>query len=224
MALSRRTLLLSSAAAGVAGAATTWPLSAAAVNGVLIQRLCGGPESPGGPVRPPDRRLWTAIEAAVNGTDPYGGNGQWSFVRNAAAIKAFVVNRVGDFGFSLGIFLTFVLTGSVAFDAIFDKGRGRHLEGYSGFEATELETLLRELAPQVLGALTRRYGQFDAAEDAVQEALLAAALQWPGEGVPDNPRSWLIAVAGRRLVDEFAIGSETGRGTTVTMTKWVGER
>jgi hypothetical protein len=46
------------------------PLSAAAVNGVLIQRLCGGPESPGGPVRAPDRRLWTAIEAAVNGTDP----------------------------------------------------------------------------------------------------------------------------------------------------------
>ncbi|HET6481250.1 MAG TPA: sigma factor, partial [Actinoplanes sp.] len=63
--------------------------------------------------------------------------------------------------------------------------------------------LLRELAPQVLGALLRRYGQFDAAEDAVQEALLAAALQWPREGTPASPRSWLISVATRRLVDEF---------------------
>ncbi|MEV6491408.1 sigma-70 family RNA polymerase sigma factor [Actinoplanes sp. NPDC051633] len=72
-----------------------------------------------------------------------------------------------------------------------------------------MEQLLRELAPQVLGALARRYGQFDAAEDAVQEALLAAATQWPAEGVPDNPRSWLLAVAGRRLVDEFR--SESAR-------------
>ena len=55
--------------------------------------------------------------------------------------------------------------------------------------------LLRELAPQVLGALVRRYGQFDACEDAVQEALLAAAVQWPAEGVPDNPRAWLLTVA-----------------------------
>jgi RNA polymerase sigma factor (sigma-70 family) len=72
-----------------------------------------------------------------------------------------------------------------------------------------MEQLLRELVPQVLGALARRYGQFDAAEDAVQEALLAAATQWPAEGVPDNPRSWLLAVAGRRLVDEFR--SESAR-------------
>ncbi|MFG1603568.1 RNA polymerase sigma factor [Actinoplanes sp. NPDC049265] len=72
-----------------------------------------------------------------------------------------------------------------------------------------MEQLLRELAPQVLGALARRYGQFDAAEDAVQEALLAAATQWPVDGVPDNPRSWLTAVAGRRLVDEFR--SESAR-------------
>ena len=50
-----------------------------------------------------------------------------------------------------------------------------------------MEGLLRELAPQVLGALVRRYGDFDPCEDAVQEALLAAAAQWPGEGVPDNP-------------------------------------
>ena len=64
-----------------------------------------------------------------------------------------------------------------------------------------LEDLLRELAPQVLGALVRRYGHFDTAEDAVQEALLAAAQQWPVEGVPDSPRGWLITVASRRLTD-----------------------
>jgi RNA polymerase sigma factor (sigma-70 family) len=64
-----------------------------------------------------------------------------------------------------------------------------------------LEDLLRELAPQVLGALVRRYGHFDTAEDAVQEALLAAAQQWPEEGVPDSPRGWLITVASRRLTD-----------------------
>src|SRR6201991_1733296 len=63
------------------------------------------------------------------------------------------------------------------------------------------QDLLRELAPQVLGALVRRYGHFDTAEDAVQEALLAAATQWPTSGVPDNPRAWLITVASRRLTD-----------------------
>ncbi|MFB7712541.1 RNA polymerase sigma factor [Streptomyces sp. NPDC056105] len=63
------------------------------------------------------------------------------------------------------------------------------------------EDLLRRHAPEVLGALVRRYGHFDAAEDAVQEALLAAARQWPEVGVPDNPRGWLIKVASRRLVD-----------------------
>ncbi|MEO3793414.1 sigma-70 family RNA polymerase sigma factor [Nonomuraea sp. B10E15] len=63
------------------------------------------------------------------------------------------------------------------------------------------EDLLRELAPQVLGALVRRYGHFATAEDAVQEALLAAALQWPDEGMPDDPRAWLITVASRRLTD-----------------------
>ena len=64
-----------------------------------------------------------------------------------------------------------------------------------------IEDLLRPLAPQVLGALVRRYGQFDAAEDAAQEALLAAATQWPGAGLPDNPLAWLVAVASRRLTD-----------------------
>jgi RNA polymerase sigma factor (sigma-70 family) len=72
-----------------------------------------------------------------------------------------------------------------------------------------IEDLLRELAPQVLGALVRRHGQFDAAEDAVQEALLAAALQWPSDGIPDSPRSWLTTVASRRLVDEWR--SESAR-------------
>ena len=65
------------------------------------------------------------------------------------------------------------------------------------------EELLRDLAPQVLGALVRRFGHFDAAEDAVQEGLLAAATQWPAEGVPDDPRAWLIRVASRRLIDQL---------------------
>ena len=64
-----------------------------------------------------------------------------------------------------------------------------------------VEELLRELAPQVLSALVRRYGDFDACEDAVQEALLAASVQWPGDGVPDNPRGWLITVASRRRIE-----------------------
>ncbi|MPZ97038.1 MAG: sigma-70 family RNA polymerase sigma factor [Propionibacteriales bacterium] len=66
---------------------------------------------------------------------------------------------------------------------------------------TEVEDLLRRLAPQVLGAVVRRYGHFDTAEDAVQEALLAAATQWPRDGLPDSPRGWLITVASRRLTD-----------------------
>ena len=64
-----------------------------------------------------------------------------------------------------------------------------------------LEDLLRELAPQVLGMLVRRRGQFEECEDAVQEALLAAALRWPRDGVPERPRSWLLTVADRALVD-----------------------
>lgn len=63
------------------------------------------------------------------------------------------------------------------------------------------ERLLRDLAPQVLGAIIRRFRDFSAAEDAVQEALVAAALQWPREGVPENPRGWLIQVAARRMTD-----------------------
>jgi RNA polymerase sigma factor (sigma-70 family) len=72
-----------------------------------------------------------------------------------------------------------------------------------------IEDLLRELAPQVLGTLVRRHGQFDACEDAVQEALVAAALQWTKDGVPGSPRSWLLTVASRRLVDEWR--SESAR-------------
>jgi RNA polymerase sigma factor (sigma-70 family) len=64
-----------------------------------------------------------------------------------------------------------------------------------------IEDLLRELAPQVLGTLVRRHGQFGACEDAVQQALLAAALQWPAAGIPGKPRSWLVTVADRSLVD-----------------------
>lgn len=67
----------------------------------------------------------------------------------------------------------------------------------------ELEGILRPLVPEVLGAVVRRHGRFDACEDAVQEALLAATTQWPRDGVPGSPRAWLIAVASRRLVDEL---------------------
>jgi RNA polymerase sigma factor (sigma-70 family) len=66
---------------------------------------------------------------------------------------------------------------------------------------TEIEGLLRQLAPQVLSAVVRRYGHFDTAEDATQEALLAAATQWPSDGIPAIPRAWLITVASRRLTD-----------------------
>ncbi|WP_405014415.1 RNA polymerase sigma factor [Kitasatospora sp. NBC_01539] len=69
--------------------------------------------------------------------------------------------------------------------------------------APGFEDLLRGLAPQVLGTLVRRYGQFEECEDAVQEAVLAAAVQWPAEGVPNNPRSWLVTVATRRLIDRM---------------------
>jgi RNA polymerase sigma factor (sigma-70 family) len=68
---------------------------------------------------------------------------------------------------------------------------------------SELEHLLRTEAPQVLGALVRRFGHFDVAEDAVQDALLAAAQQWPSTGIPNHPRGWLIRVGYRRMVDQL---------------------
>ena len=69
--------------------------------------------------------------------------------------------------------------------------------------------LLRDLAPRVLGAVARRHEDFEAAEDAVQEALIAAAAQWPTSGIPDNPRGWLYSVAVRRLTDH--VRSELAR-------------
>ena len=72
-----------------------------------------------------------------------------------------------------------------------------------------LEDLLRPLAGQVLGVLVRRYRQFDACEDAVQEALLDASVQWPDSGVPENPKGWLVTVASRRLTDQWR--SESAR-------------
>ena len=71
------------------------------------------------------------------------------------------------------------------------------------------EHLLRELAPQVLGAVIRRFRDFAASEDAVQEAFIAAAAQWPRDGLPDNPRGWLIQVASRRMTDH--VRSELAR-------------
>jgi RNA polymerase sigma factor (sigma-70 family) len=68
-----------------------------------------------------------------------------------------------------------------------------------------VEDLLRDLAPRVLSVLVRRYGNFDLCEEAVQESLLAAATQWPGKGMPEHPRSWLITVASRRLADQLRV-------------------
>jgi RNA polymerase sigma factor (sigma-70 family) len=75
----------------------------------------------------------------------------------------------------------------------------------------DAEQLLRELTPQVLGAVVRRVDDFAAAEDAVQEALVAAAIQWPREGMPDNPRGWLIQVALRRMTDQVRADSARRR-------------
>ncbi|MCE7006856.1 RNA polymerase sigma factor [Kibdelosporangium philippinense] len=72
-----------------------------------------------------------------------------------------------------------------------------------------MNTLLRDLAPQVLGALVRKFGDFDTCEDAVQEALLAASVQWPEQGMPENPKSWLITVASRRRIE--LLRSDTAR-------------
>jgi predicted RNA polymerase sigma factor len=80
--------------------------------------------------------------------------------------------------------------------------------------ADRTEDLLRQFAPQVLAALVRRCGQFDACEDAVQEALVAATLQWPVEGVPDRPRSWLLTAASRALVDAWRADSARRRRET----------
>jgi RNA polymerase sigma factor (sigma-70 family) len=83
-----------------------------------------------------------------------------------------------------------------------------------------VEDLLRQLAPQILGAVVRRYGHFDTAEDAVQEALLAAAMQWPKDGIPENPRGWLITVASRRLTDLLR-SEQARRRREDTVARWV---
>jgi RNA polymerase sigma factor (sigma-70 family) len=85
------------------------------------------------------------------------------------------------------------------------------------------ENLLRELAPQVLGAIIRRFRDFAAAEDAVQEALLAAAVQWPEQGVPDNPRGWLIHVAARRLNDALRADFARRRRETLVVARMSAE-
>jgi RNA polymerase sigma factor (sigma-70 family) len=84
---------------------------------------------------------------------------------------------------------------------------------------TDVESLLRQLAPQALGAVVRRYGNFDTAEDAVQEAMLAAATQWPTDGVPDNPKGWLITVAARRLTDLLR-SEQARRRREDTVARW----
>ncbi len=76
-------------------------------------------------------------------------------------------------------------------------------------ESALFESALRDAAPYALGTLVRRYGQFDACEDAVQEALIAAASSWPAEGIPESPRAWLTTVADRRLTDAWR--SESAR-------------
>jgi len=87
--------------------------------------------------------------------------------------------------------------------------------------ATAIEDLLRELTPQVLEVLVRRYGQgqFEGCEDAVQEAVLAATVQWPAAGVPDNPRGWLVAVASRRLIDQMRSDHARRERESVTATE-----
>ena len=82
-------------------------------------------------------------------------------------------------------------------------------------DAASIEDLLRESAPQVLGVLARRFGDFDAAEDAVQEALLSAAQHWSRDGIPDHPRGWLIQTGSRKLLDQ--IRSEQARRRRETL-------
>jgi RNA polymerase sigma factor (sigma-70 family) len=83
----------------------------------------------------------------------------------------------------------------------------------------EFEDLLRRLTPQVLGAVVRRYGHFDLAEDATQEALLAAATQWPRDGLPHDPKAWLVTVAARRLTDLLR-AEQARRRREETVAQW----
>ena len=85
--------------------------------------------------------------------------------------------------------------------------------------ATGTEDLLRRLTPQVLGAVVRRYGNFDLAEDATHEALLAAYVQWSRDGLPENPKAWLITVASRRLTDLLR-SDQARRRREETVAQW----
>ena len=85
--------------------------------------------------------------------------------------------------------------------------------------AVDVEDLLRRLTPQVLGAVVRRYGHFDLAEDATQEALLAAATQWPRDGLPRDPKAWLVTVAARRLTDLLR-AEQARRRREETVAQW----
>src|SRR5215204_2874932 len=76
-------------------------------------------------------------------------------------------------------------------------------------DTADIGPTLRALAPEVLGALVRHHGHFDACEDAVQDALLEATVVWSERGIPESPKGWLITVASRRLADRW--GSETAR-------------
>lgn len=102
-------------------------------------------------------------------------------------------------------------------------GNGRPQRSHTGTDnpAARVRLSLRidQLGAQVLGALVRRYGNFDTAEDTVQEAPLAAATQWPAQGVPDNPRGWLITVASRRLTDLLR-SEQARRRREVTLARW----
>jgi len=99
-------------------------------------------------------------------------------------------------------------------DGVTERGTERAAE-------RSIDQLLRALAPSVLGAVVRRFGEFSAAEDAVQEALVAAALQWPAQGRPENPRGWLIRVAARRMSDHRrAELARQRREAIVVTTRW----
>ncbi len=81
--------------------------------------------------------------------------------------------------------------------------RGRRQGHVLTTEAVGIEDLLRTLAPQVVGALTRKYRDFDTAEDAVQEAMIIALERWPRDGIPTEPAAWMITTASRRLIDRW---------------------
>ncbi|UYM07661.1 RNA polymerase sigma factor [Solicola gregarius] len=88
---------------------------------------------------------------------------------------------------------------------------------------TEVERLLRESAPKVVAALVRRYADFDSCEDATQEALIAAATQWPDDGVPDNPVGWLVRVASRRWIEQRRSDDARRRREETVAAKEIGQ-